>query len=85
MATVLKSPSPLLPDVSMSQSSVMFAALIGGFVVYLMINQKLAVYWSILIGGQSSTTAPASTPPASTSPTTPTTPNSNPGSQPAGP
>jgi hypothetical protein len=36
---------------SMSQSSAMGAALIAGFVVFLMMKGKLGAYWSILIGG----------------------------------
>ena len=41
----------------MSQSGLMLAALIGGFVVWLMMNQKLGAYWSILIGGGSTAAA----------------------------
>jgi hypothetical protein len=34
-----------------SQSSVIAAALIGGFLLWLALNGKLAAYWSILTGG----------------------------------
>ena len=69
MVRVLTAPSPVLPSVGMSQSALMVTALIGGFVVYLMLAQKLAAYWSILMGGSSSaatattgtTAAPAAT------------------------
>lgn len=59
--TVLKSGSVLLPDVGMSQSSLMVGALIAGFVVWVMMNGKLATYWSILLGGGASATATATT------------------------
>jgi hypothetical protein len=62
MATIARAPIAALPDVGMSQSGLMVAALIGGFVVWLMMNGKLATYWSILLGGSSSTTAPAAAP-----------------------
>lgn len=55
MVKLAKSPSPILPDVSMSQSGLIVAALIGGFVIYLTITGKLAAYWSILTGGASAT------------------------------
>ena len=43
----------------MSQSGLIAAALIGGFVMWVMMNGKLGAYWSILIGGGStSSTAP---------------------------
>lgn len=77
----IKSGSVLLPDVGMSQSSLMIASLLGGFLVYLAMNGKLAAYWSILIGGGSSsasTGATTTTPAASTntsSSTSTTTPN----------
>jgi hypothetical protein len=62
MATVLKSPSVLLPSASMSQSGLMAAALIGGFFIWLMMQGKLATYWSILMGGASAApAAPATT------------------------
>ena len=63
MATIAKSPTVLLPDVGMSQSGLMVAALVGGFVIWLMMKGKLAAYWSILLGGNSgaATAAPAAT------------------------
>lgn len=66
----LTSGSVLLPDVGMSQSSLMIATLIAGFVVYLAMNGKLAAYWSILMGGGASAT-PAATTAAPTTTTTP--------------
>jgi hypothetical protein len=74
-AATLSSGSVLLPDVGMSQSSLMVGALIAGFVVYLAMNGKLATYWSILIGG-GSTSATTTTPSATTS-TTSTTPSAS--------
>src|ERR1700733_2632458 len=81
MVRVLTSPSPVLPSVGMSQSGLMVAALLAGFVVYLMLSQKLGSYWSILMGGASATTAtnPAATPttttPSTTAPATTTAPS----------
>ena len=68
MVKVLNAPTPLLPSVGMSQSALLVTALIGGFVVYLMLAQKLGAYWSILMGGSSS--AATATAPATTSGTT---------------
>jgi hypothetical protein len=78
LVKVLASPSPILPSASMSQSGIMVAALLGGFVVFLAMQGKLGNYWSILLGGGSTAAAPASTNPAATptTPTTPTTPSS---------
>jgi hypothetical protein len=79
MATVLRSPSPLLPNVGMSQSGLMVAALIGGFIVFIAMQGKLATYWSILLGGgaatgsTSTTTTPSATTPSATTPSTSTT------------
>jgi hypothetical protein len=62
MVTVARAPVAGLPNVTMSQSGLMVAALLGGFVVYLAMAGKLAAYWSILMGGgASSTAAPAAT------------------------
>lgn len=58
MPTVAKSPAPMiLPNVSMSQSSVIGAALIGGFILYLMLQGKLGAYWSLLMGGSNAASA----------------------------
>jgi hypothetical protein len=51
MATIARAPLAVLPNVTMSQSSVMGAALIGGFLLYLMLKGKLGAYWSLLMGG----------------------------------
>lgn len=61
MVKVLTAPSPILPSASMSQSGLMVAALIGGFVVFIAMQGKLAAYWSILLGGGASATAPVAT------------------------
>lgn len=61
MVAVAKAPLAVLPNIGMSQSAVMVGALIGGFVVFLALNQKLGAYWSILIGGSASAAAPATT------------------------
>jgi hypothetical protein len=55
MPKVLASPTPVLPDVGISQSSLMAAALLAGFVVWLAMNGKLATYWSLLTGGSGAT------------------------------
>jgi len=47
----------------MSQSGLMVAALIGGFVVFVAMQGKLANYWSILLGGGASATAGTQSPP----------------------
>lgn len=73
MVTVARSPTPVLPSVSMSQSGLMVAALIGGFVVWLALSGKLATYWSILIGGGASSTASTSAAPATPSSTSSST------------
>ena len=70
MPTIARAPIAVLPNVGMSQSAVMVGALIGGFVVFLALQQKLGVYWAILIGGGSSATTPAATTPTP-SPTIP--------------
>lgn len=51
MVTLAKSPSPVLPAISMSQSGVIVGALLGGFVIYLLIQGRLAVYYNLLLGG----------------------------------
>jgi hypothetical protein len=62
MVTVARAPVAGLPNATMSQSGLMVAALLGGFVVYLAMAGKLAAYWSILMGGgATSTAAPAAT------------------------
>lgn len=81
MVQVARAPLAVLPNVGMSQSSVMLAALLAGFVVYLAVKQRLGVYWSIMIGGgaaassttpaATSSTAPSSTAPSSTAPINP--------------
>ena len=76
MVQVARAPLAVLPNVGMSQSSVMLAALLAGFVVYLAVKQRLGVYWSIMIGGgaAASSTTPAatsSTAPSSTAPINP--------------
>ena len=60
MATIARAPLAVLPNASMSQSSLMVAALLGGFIVYLALAGKLQAYWSILIGGGSSAAATSS-------------------------
>ena len=76
MPTIARAPIAVLPNVGMSQSAVMVGALIGGFVVFLALQQKLGVYWAILIGGGSSATTPAATTP--TPSTTTTSPSATP-------
>lgn len=39
----------------MSQSEVIGAVLIAGFILWLAINKKLSVYWSLLLGGGGTT------------------------------
>jgi hypothetical protein len=81
MVTVARAPVAGLPNATMSQSGLMVAALLGGFVVYLAMTGKLAAYWSILMGGgatstaapAATTTSPTTTSPTTTSPTTSST------------
>ena len=70
MVTVARAPVAALPNVSMSQSGLMVAALIGGFIVYLAMQGKLGTYWTLMTGGGGSSTAAA---PAATSPSATTT------------
>jgi hypothetical protein len=73
MATVARAPIAVAPNISMSQSGLMVAALIGGFVVFVAMQGKLSTYWSILLGGGASAATPGATPSvpgASSSPTT---------------
>ena len=51
MVTVARAPVAALPNVSMSQSGLMVAALIGGFIVYLAMQGKLGTYWTLMTGG----------------------------------
>ena len=53
--------SALLPSVHVSQATVMIGSLVGGFVLYLALNNRLAVYWGLLLGG-TATAAPADPP-----------------------
>lgn len=59
MPTIARAPIAVLPNAGMSQSSLMVAALIGGFIVYLGFAGKLQAYWSLLIGGGSGSAAAA--------------------------
>ena len=56
-SVALSSGSAVLPTVSMSQSTLMVGALFAGFLVWLAMNGKLQAYWSLLLGGGSSSTA----------------------------
>jgi hypothetical protein len=67
MVAVARAPIAIAPNASMSQSGIMVAALLGGFVVFLAMQGKLANYWSILLGGGASATTGAAT---TASPTT---------------
>ena len=58
MVTVARAPIAVAPNISMSQSGLMVAALLGGFVVFLALQNKLGVYWSILLGGGASAAPP---------------------------
>ena len=66
MATVARAPVAALPDVSMSQSGLMVAALIGGFIVYLAMQGKLGTYWTLMTGGGGSSAASTASPAATT-------------------
>jgi hypothetical protein len=71
----------------MSQSEWLGAVLIAGFIVWLAMNQRLSVYWSILLGGggttggttggsatpAQATAAPATAAPAAAAPAAPAT------------
>jgi hypothetical protein len=67
MVAVARAPIAVAPNVSMSQSGLMVAALLGGFVVFIAMQGKLANYWSILLGGGSTATSGATTTPAAPS------------------
>lgn len=71
MVTVARAPIAVAPNVSMSQSGLMVAALLGGFVVFLALQGKLANYWSILLGGGASATSSTSS--GTTTPAVPST------------
>lgn len=45
----------------MSQSGMIVAALVAGFVVYLAINGRLNTYWSLLTGGGATTASTSGT------------------------
>jgi hypothetical protein len=70
MVTVARAPIAVAPNITMSQSGLMVAALVGGFVVFVAMQGKLANYWSILLGGGSTSTGSAATPttPGATTP-----------------
>ena len=59
MARIAAAPAAVLPDVSMSQSSLLASALLGGFIIWLAMNGKLATYWALLTGGSAQTAAQA--------------------------
>jgi hypothetical protein len=61
MVTIARAPIAVAPNVSLSQSGLMVAALLGGFVVFLALQGKLGNYWSILLGGGASATTGATT------------------------
>jgi hypothetical protein len=61
-----------------SQSEVIAAVLIAGFLVWLAMNQRLGVYWSVLTGGaaaQAPPPAPATGPGSANPQITPGSPN----------
>jgi hypothetical protein len=70
MVAVARAPIAVAPNISMSQSGLMVAALVGGFVVFVAMQGKLANYWSIMLGGGASSATPAATTPTTTSPST---------------
>jgi hypothetical protein len=71
MVTVARAPIAVAPNASLSQSGLMVAALLGGFVVFLALQGKLGNYWSILLGGGASATSSTSS--GTTTPATPST------------
>jgi hypothetical protein len=74
MVAVARAPIAVAPNVSMSQSGLMVAALLGGFVVFLAMQGKLQNYWSILLGGGSTSTSSAASPTTATPGATTTAP-----------
>ena len=76
MVTVARAPIAVAPNIGMSQSGLMVAALVGGFIVFVAMQGKLANYWSILLGGGASSagsaTTPSTTTPSTTTPSTTT-------------
>ena len=73
MPTIARAPVAILPNVGMSQSGLMIASLLAGFVVYLAIKQRLGVYWSILIGGGAAASPTASSTAIAPAPSSTTT------------
>jgi hypothetical protein len=58
MATIAKSPTVLLPSVTMSQSALMMGALFAGFIIWLTLKGKLGTYWALMTGGTASGGSP---------------------------
>jgi hypothetical protein len=73
MATIARAPLRALPDIGMSQTSLLVGTLLGAFVLYLAMNNRLSVYWSLLTGGTGAT-AIAAQPSTSLAPAAPATP-----------
>lgn len=68
------------PQWEVSQSTVLLGAVLGGFVVYLLINGKLLTYWQLITGRKATTGSAAATPttpPATQAPVTALTPQSS--------
>jgi hypothetical protein len=84
--TVAHAPAAVLPDIGMSQSSILVGALLAAFILYLAINKRLGVYWSLLTGGtgqQAAANAAAVAAAASNNPVV-TSPSGGPAMQPTG-
>jgi hypothetical protein len=54
----------------MSQSTVLVGVMLGAFVVFLAANNRLSVYWQILLGGGGSSGGSSATNPTGTAPGT---------------
>src|SRR5215469_13867588 len=77
MPTVAHAPVAVLPDVQASQSTVIVVALIGAFLLWLLLTGRLAAYWALLTGGGATSAAPSGSPSAS-SPNPPNASSPNP-------
>lgn len=59
---------PIVHDAK--QSTIWLGALLGMFVLYLAMNNRLAVYWSLLTGGTGAAVSGATQPGSTTTPST---------------
>src|SRR5215472_5168000 len=78
MPTVAHAPVAVLPDVQASQSTVIVVALIGAFLLWLLLTGRLAAYWALLTGGGATSASPSPPSSSSSGPSSPGPPASGP-------